>query len=58
MIEHYNRMRNVQHVTVHHNETITGHINQELIDKIGNIRSFINYIPNYDRKLSVKTVKP
>lgn len=32
-------------VNIQRSETITGHINHELIDKILNIRSFTNYQP-------------
>lgn len=44
-IETYNRLRNVDHVTVSHNYAITGGRNEELIDKILNIRSFTGYKP-------------
>lgn len=43
-IEDYNRLRNVQHVTVSHNYTVTTHRNEELIDRVLNIRAFTCYV--------------
>lgn len=50
MIEEYNRQRDLHLIKVQHNYTITGHINKELIDKILNIRAFINYVPKTKSK--------
>lgn len=57
-IEDYNRLRNVQHVTVSHNYTVTSHRNEELIDRVLNIRSFTCYVAKPMKTSTRQPVQP
>jgi len=55
MIENYNQaITKGNPVLIQRSETITGHINHELIDRILNIRSFTGYQPRGNENVRVR----